>query len=152
MPWPSRCRTTVYREISTPVNCCNSCCFMLVNVVNGAANANIGFSNSFIRGTSDNNIVCAALPSSFDSAVLQPDQNNVPRCAVVDTQLICKVQIIFTRLERVHKTLAIGLWYTNTRTVTRRSTNNTTSSCSSTTTKQVDISHHAINPLFKLNY
>ena len=152
MQWPSRCRATVDREIGTPGNRYSSCCFMLVNIVNDPVNANSGFSNSFIHGTSDNNIVCAALPSSFDLAILQPDPNNVPRCAVVDTQLICKVQIIFTSLETVHKTLAVGLWYMIMHTATHQSTNNTTSSCSSTTTKQVDIRHHAINPLFKLNY
>ena len=64
--------------------------------------------------------------SSFDSVILQPDPNNVPHCAVVDTQLICKVQIIFTSLKRVRKTLVISLWYTITRTATCRSTSNTT--------------------------
>ena len=106
---------SVYIYIYTPGNSCNSCCFMLFNVVNDVANCNL--SSSFIHGISDNNIVCAALPSSFDSVVLQPDPNNAPRGAVVDIQLICKVQIIFTSLESVHKTLAIGLWYMITHTM-----------------------------------
>ena len=58
----------VYQEIA---------CFMLVNVVNGAANANSGFSNSFIHGTSNNNM-CA------------------PPCHRVSTRLSCsQIRVMF---------------------------------------------------------
>ena len=148
MPWPSRCRAHCWQRNWYTRNCCNSCCFILVNVVNGAANA-ISPIVSFMAPVTT---LCAPPFRRVSTRPSwQPDPNNVPCCAVVDTLLICKVQIIFTSLESTRRWRSVCgtqlrapprayLPTTPPRTAPPRPP------------KQVDISHHAINPFFKLNY